>query len=363
VVLSLSLNGGAAVKPTTDDAIAAYSFAEYVKDFQKTYSAEEYKVREAIFDAALTSIVATNKAGLAWRAGVNEFTDQRSNEVPKGWNRALGHSRKAAKGLGKKKPISAEAMAALPESVDWRDQGVVTSVKNQGGCGSCWAFSGTETLESHIAIETGVLFTLSEQEYVSCVENPDECGGTGGCSGATMELLFEHAVENGITTEWTYPYTSYYGSDGTCKVAQSSVATISGYTTLESNSYDELMTAVATVGPVAITVDASTWSSYAGGIYSGCNQESPELDHGVQLVGYGSEEGQNYWLVRNSWGPTWGEYGYIRLARTDDEASLCGVDVVPADGVGCAGGPPNVTVCGTCGILYDNSYPTGSALA
>jgi len=368
VVLALALNGGAAVKPKSDDEIVAYSFAEYVADFQKGYVAgsTEWKTREAIFDATLEAIVATNKAGLSWRAGVNELTDQRSEEVPKGYNKALGHSRRAgsALGLAKPKPNAKKIdVADLPDSVDWRESGVITPVKNQGGCGSCWAFSGTEALESHIAIATGTLFTLSEQEYVSCVENPDECGGTGGCMGATMELLFQHAVDNGIATEWTYPYTSYYGDSGNCTSSLSSVASITGYTMIESNNYDELMEAVATKGPIAITVDASTWSSYSGGIYAGCNQESPELDHGVQLVGYGTDNGEDYWLVRNSWGPTWGENGYIRLARTADEAALCGVDTDPAMGTGCADGPDEVTVCGTCGILYDNSYPTGAALA
>ena len=135
-------------------------------------------------------------------------------------------------------------VADLPASIDWRDSGVVTPVKNQGGCGSCWAFSGTEALESHIAIATGTLFTLSEQEYVSCVENPEECGGTGGCMGATMELLFQHAVDNGIATEWTYPYTSYYGDSGNCSASLSSVATISGYTMIESNNYGESLVLV-----------------------------------------------------------------------------------------------------------------------
>lgn len=367
VVLALALlNGGAAVKPKTDEEISSYSFAEYVQDFSKPYKAgsAEWAAREAIFEARLEATISTNKAGLGWRAGVNEFTDQRDTEMPKGYNKALGHSRRAGSALGLAKPKANKiSVTDLPESVDWRQKGVVTPVKNQGGCGSCWAFSGTEALESHIAIATGTLFTLSEQEYVSCVENPDECGGTGGCSGATMELLFQHAVDNGIATEWTYPYTSYYGDSGNCSSSLSSVATISGYTMIPSNSYDDLMIAVATVGPIAITVDASTWSSYSSGIYSGCNQESPELDHGVQLVGYGTEDGQDYWLVRNSWGPTWGENGYIRLARTSDEAALCGIDTDPAMGTGCKDGPDEVKVCGTCGILYDNSYPTGAALA
>jgi cathepsin L len=188
------------------------------------------------------------------------------------------------------------------------------------------------------------------------------------------------------------------------------VATITGYVTNPTNSYDDLMNSLVNEGPIAITVDASQWGSYAGGIFDGCNQENPDLDHAVLLVGYGTENGQDYWLVRNryhtcallhctcavlshclpsltqmestsrisfsfdidrmymprfihSWGPAWGEQGYIRLAKTSDESTRCGTDTSPADGVGCEGGPSSVEVCGTCGILYDTSYPTGGALA
>lgn len=255
----------------------------------------------------------------------------------------------------------------LPTEVDWRKSGVVTSIKDQGHCGSCWSFAATECLESHIALQTGYLFTLSEQEFASCVENPLQCGGTGGCEGATMELAYEYAMENGLVTEWTSPYLSYNGEDFSCNLTDDTpnrVAGITGYHTIDTNSYDELIDAVANIGPIAVTVDASTWASYSGGVYDGCNQENPDLDHGVLLVGYGTDAdtGKDYWLIRNSWGPVWGEHGYIRIARTSDEAGRCGTDVNPSDGVGCLNGPSNVTVCGTCGILYDAAYPTGGFL-
>jgi len=118
------------------------------------------------------------------------------------------------------------------------------------------------------------------------------------------------------------------------------------------------MNAVATIGPIAISVDASTWHAYSSGVYNGCNQVNPEIDHAVVLVGYGSENGQNYWLVRNSWSASWGEAGYIKLHRGDDEQNTCGLDIKPLDGSACAGQTDPVTVCGTCGILYDTAYPT-----
>jgi len=120
------------------------------------------------------------------------------------------------------------------------------------------------------------------------------------------------------------------------------------------------MNAVATLGPIAISVDASSWHAYSSGIYNGCNQANPDIDHAVVLVGYGSDNGTNYWLVRNSWSASWGESGYIRLLRGADEATNCGTDTTPLDGTACVGHADPVTVCGTCGILYDSAYPTGA---
>jgi cathepsin L len=119
-----------------------------------------------------------------------------------------------------------------------------------------------------------------------------------------------------------------------------------------------LLNAIANIGPISISVDASTFHAYNGGIFNGCNQVNPDINHAVVLVGYGSENGQGYWIVRNSWGASWGEAGYIRLYRGDDEQSNCGSDITPLDGSACAGDSTPVTVCGTCGILYDTAYPT-----
>lgn len=356
-VLALALGASQAAVPAD---LSGYTFSQYMKDFQKSYSGDELVRREAIFKQNLAGIIAHNQAGTTWRAGVNQFTDLTTEDMKafKGLDKNLAYRRRDGYNAEPLRRLPKD----LPDSVDWRDAGVVTSVKNQGYCGSCWTFAATECLESHVAIATGYLFTLSEQEFVSCVENPDECGGTGGCMGATMELAYEYAMENGLITEWQFPYGSFYGDSGDCSINSKAtpVAGITNYTKNPTNSYTDLIDSVANAGPISITVDASTWSSYSGGIYDGCNQDSPDLDHGVLLVGYGTEDGVDYWLVRNSWGPTWGENGYIRLMRTSDEASRCGVDVNPADGTGCADGPANVTVCGTCGILYDTSYPTGA---
>jgi cathepsin L len=118
-----------------------------------------------------------------------------------------------------------------------------------------------------------------------------------------------------------------------------------------------MLEAVATKGPITITVDAGGWHDYATGIFDGGNHTNPDLDHLVQLMGYGSEDGKDYWLIRNSWTPEWGENGYIRVARHSQDSAPCGMDITPADGDGCKGGPTVVKVCGVSGVLYDGAYP------
>jgi len=242
-----------------------------------------------------------------------------------------------------------------PINIDWRTKGIITPVKNQGFCGSCWTFGSAETLESYWALATKQLIVLSEQQIVDCTPNPNDCGGTGGCGGGTVELAYARIQQmGGLTTEQNYPYV---GEDETCQTnLLKPVAKISGFVNLPSNKLGPTLSYLSTQGPLAISVDASTWSDYESGVFDGCDQTSPDLDHIVQLVGAGTDPSYgDYWLVRNSWGATWGENGYIRLRRTSQ--LRCGVDTSPQDGDGCNGGPPNVTVCGTCGILYDALYP------
>jgi len=260
-------------------------------------------------------------------------------------------------------------LSSLPNSVDWREKGnIISPVKDQGHCGSCWAFAATATVESHIAMNTGLLFSLSPQQIAMCAENPDECGGTGGCEGATAEIAFDYlSGSKGFYEEFQYPYISYGGTDQDCQTTNVAAITspkgiIDGYVKLPENNYTALMNAIASVGPVAISVDASNWGAYDSGVFDGCNQENPDIDHAVVLVGYGEEEGGKYWLVRNSWSPSYGEAGYIKVARRDNEEDICGSDVTPQDGTACAGDTTPKTVCGTCGILYDSSYPLMAGL-
>jgi cathepsin L len=340
------------------------TFEEYVKEYNKVYDHEEYVYHEKIFNFRVAEINAHNaNSNKMYEKGINKFTDMTQAELKafRGYNRKMHTTM-----LGADNPcVAGESLLRSvdpPASVDWRTAkpAVVSPVKDQGSCGSCWAFATAETTESALAIATGNLTILSPQNVVSCTPNPDHCGGTGGCNGAIAELGFDYIKSNGIATEADWPYKQ---TTGTCnEAAHTKVATVTGCVKLAENNYTDLLTAVATIGPIAVSVDAKKWSSYTKGIYNGCDTEVDyDIDHAVQLVGYGTESGTDYWIVRNSWGPNWGEAGYIRLLRHSDGSSQwCKQDVTPSDGSGCDGGPPVVTVCGECGIWYDSSYPTGA---
>jgi len=366
VVLVLSVAASVALARPRWNELDSYTFEQYELDFSKRYmDATEREARRTVFLQRLEEIRAHN-ANLAktWREGVNHLTDRTEEELKqmRGYLRAWGYaSRDSMDGGSVTSPYAVRSRRDNPPSVDWREKNIVSAVKDQGQCGSCWSFATAETIESHWAMLTGQLAVLSEQSILSCAKNPLNCGGTGGCSGGTAEVGFRTIMElQGVPSEWTYPYTSYWGSDSQCgfdAVKTPGAANVTGYTKLPTNQYEPLMDAIASQGPIAISVDASAWSKYESGVFDGCDQENPVIDHAVQLVGYGDDNTAGpYWLVRNSWAPTWGENGYIRLKRHTSNAP-CGVDTVPLDGTGCEGGPANVTVCGTCGILYDNSFP------
>jgi len=338
-----------------------YSFEQYLEHFNKKYEGEEYTVRKNLFEAKLNDIRRHNvDNSKSWKKGINHMSDWSLEQ----FNKLLGY-RKELSFLTRNRSalIEPETFAknvnALPKHVDWRDAKVVSDVKDQGQCGSCWSFATAESIESAYALKTGILPVLSEQQVLDCTPNPNQCGGTGGCGGGTAELAYARImILGGLGSEWMYPYTSWYGSNYQCQNSHiSPVAVLSGYKVLPPNQYSPVLTALATVGPLAIAVDASSWSDYETGVYDGCNQTSPDIDHVVQLVGYGTDPTHgDYWIVRNSWTPSWGEKGFIRLRR--ESTPRCGIDTHPSDGTGCNGGPSSVKVCGTCGILYDVCYPT-----
>lgn len=295
--------------------------------------------------------------------GVNKFADLTQEEFEAqytgGYKKVPGSG-----GAGMARVARAtKTRAELPDSVDWRDQGVVSDPKDQGGCGSCWAFAATETIESMAAINspTNQLVELSAQQMTSCAPNDLKCGGSGGCFGSVCQLGYNYIQLFGHVTEEDYPY----AQGGYCEYnlnKMQPVVGITGHETLPRNDQDAVMQHLAEVGPVSVALYASGWSFYSGGVYSGCDyDENIIINHGVQLVGYGTDPSEgDYWIVRNSWGKNWGKDGYILLQR--DATAQCGTDSSPMDGVACQGGPGNdqQTVCGQCGILFDVSYPLGA---
>jgi cathepsin L len=293
--------------------------------------------------------------------GVNQFTDMTDDETKgyRGLKKGLVYRSHFLRGEVEPQlplPPNMKLRASLPDNVDWRKNGIITAVKNQASCGSCWSFGSAEGIESMWAQYTKKLTVLSEQNILDCTPNPHHCGGTGGCGGGTAELAYDKIKQIGIATEQAYPYISGSGRNYPCKTNVPYFANITGYVSIATNQQDPLLDALANVGPLVINVEASSWMGYRSGVFDGCNQKNPDIDHVVQLVGYGTDTKYgDYWLLRNSWGGSWGESGYIRIKR--EKTPRCGIDLHPADGTGCDNGPPTVTVCGTCGILYDNVYP------
>lgn len=334
-----------------------YTYEQYVREFNK----EIHPDRADVFKANLERINRHNSdPDKTWYAAVNEFTDWTNDEfrAKRAHGTRAGHPGKTLS-LQEEARWSAILEQDAPDSVDWRTKtGVVTPVKNQGACGSCWAFSATETLESAYALASGKAApVLSPQQIVSCAPNPDHCGGSGGCDGSTQELAFNYTETTGLSLASNYRYT---GETGRCnKNKISPVIQNSGFVKLPSNNYSALVAAIAKVGPIAISVAAGGmgWQLYGGGVFSEtCGYDQ---DHAVQAVGYGTEGGKMYWLVRNSWGAGWGERGYIRIRRYGEGKEPCGMDRTPQDGSACKGQTQPVKMCGLCGILSDSSYPTG----
>uniref|UniRef100_T1H868 Cathepsin L n=1 Tax=Rhodnius prolixus TaxID=13249 RepID=T1H868_RHOPR len=252
---------------------------------------------------------------VSYKMKMNHFGDMMAHEI-----KAMKNGLKISPNTKRNGKTYVPSNYDLPESVDWRQRGAVTPVKDQGQCGSCWAFSATGSLEGQLFLKTGHLVSLSEQNLMDC----SRIYGTNGCEGGLMDLAFLYVKDNkGIDSEASYPYEA---RDNTCRFKKDKVGgTDKGYVDILEASEKDLQSAVATVGPISVAIDAShrSFHFYSEGVYKEEHCSTSQLDHAVLAVGYGTENGQDYWLVKNSWGPSWGNNGYIKMARNNNNS--CGI--------------------------------------
>jgi len=299
-------------------------WARFKDQYQKEYAPEEEPSRRSAWEQNHDFMIAHNEAYEAgfesYQVGENKYNDMLNDEFVATMN---GLSASPAKSGN---PIFEVPDRELANEVDWRTKGYVTPVKDQKQCGSCWAFSATGSLEGAHFNATGKLVSLSEQNLVDCSAKE----GNHGCGGGLPDLAFKYIKDNnGIDTEASYPYTAKDGKK--CLFNATTVgANLTSWVDLPPGNENALMAALSTVGPISIGIDASKpgFQMYKKGVYYSILCSSKRLDHGVLAVGYGTMETipglkQDYWIVKNSWGESWGDKGYLKMAK--GLHNMCGV--------------------------------------
>ncbi|KAL5845178.1 hypothetical protein ACOSQ4_011136 [Xanthoceras sorbifolium] len=311
-------------------------FEAWCNEHGKTYSSEEEKQqRLKIFEDNYAFVTRHNdKMGnSSFSLSLNAFADLTHHEFRASY---LGLAAAAPTDSGRRNVGEPRYVVRdVPASIDWRQKGSVTAVKDQGSCGACWAFSATGAIEGINKIVTGSLVSLSEQELIDCDQSYNE-----GCGGGLMDYAYQFVIENhGIDTEEDYPYR---GQARACnkRLLKRHVVTIDGYTDVPTNNEKLLLQAVA-AQPVSVGICGSerAFQFYSKGIFTGpC---STSLDHAVLIVGYGSEKGVDYWIVKNSWGRHWGMNGYIYMVRNSGNSQgLCGINMLASYPIKTRPNPP-----------------------
>jgi len=313
---------GAYCAPTVDELDNAWTLFKRVHE-KRYASVEEESARQTIFEANVAMIRAHNlEADLGvhtYTLGMNKFGDLTHEEFVKQMNgfkmSAIDETRDADRHI-----FMTPSNVVIPAAVDWRTKGYVTPVKDQGQCGSCWAFSATGSLEGQTFAKTKKLPSLSEQNLVDCSGSY----GNMGCGGGLMDYAFQYIKGNkGIDTEMSYPYEA---KNNVCRFKAANVgATDTGFVDIKAKNETDLQNAIATVGPISVAIDAShsSFQFYAKGVYNEPMCSPVQLDHGVLAVGYDTDAGQAYYIVKNSWGMSWGNQGYIWMSRNKN--NQCGI--------------------------------------
>uniref|UniRef100_A0A1A7WES0 Cystein proteinase inhibitor protein salarin n=1 Tax=Iconisemion striatum TaxID=60296 RepID=A0A1A7WES0_9TELE len=303
-----------------DEAMLDAQWEQWKMTHSKEYNGlDEEGIRRAIWEKNMRMVEAHNQEaelGMhSYELGMNRLGDMTSEEVVEKMTGLLVPMNREQSFT----MMLNESVSKLPKSIDYRKKGMVSSVKNQGSCGSCWAFSSAGALEGQLAKKTGQLIDLSPQNLVDCVKEND------GCGGGYMTNAFNYVKDNGgIDSEEAYPYV---GQDQSCHYNSSGMAAqCKGYVEVPKGSERALAVALFKAGPVSVGIDATqpSFQLYRKGIYYDTNCNKEDINHAVLAVGYGvSPKGKKYWIVKNSWGEEWGNNGYILMAR--NRGNLCGI--------------------------------------
>lgn len=286
------------------------SFLSWMRSNSQIYTGDEYHLRLGIYLTNSRLVKTHNNSKSKFKVTLNKFACL----TPTEYRSLLGFRYTNDK-------LSRPKFTSKPKStsIDWRTRGVVNPIKDQGNCGSCWAFSAIQTVESIDCISNGSLLSLSEQSLVDC------CYACFSCSGGNPYLAISYIAENQggkFNLETDYPYTGVLGN---CHFDEyQKYGSVSGYLSIAKGDEDDLAAKVENNGPTSVSIDASIWSFqlYEGGIYDDkkCHQDS--INHSIGCVGFGVEGQTKYWILRNSWGTSWGEEGYMRMIW---ENNMCGV--------------------------------------
>lgn len=350
LLFSLLLNTNLKTECYQTDYVGINSlFNNYIREYNKSYSSDaEYWKRFFIFQKNVERInhVNANQEKFTYQLGFNNFTDMTSDEFSlkskgyKGLNYRYRNYR-----LENKEDYKFYHRYTIPSynknntnnSIDWRAMGYVTDIKDQGQCGSCWAFSAIGTMEGAWFKQSGNLVSLSEQDIVDCVTGCDGCGG--GWPYMAIDWVLNHSSSNltrhnnsyysndtnnsGVDTESSYPYE---GQDDTCRFSSNNTgAVMKALVEIPSGSVSHLMDALFSVGPISVAIDAEyDLQMYKSGIYSSSSCSNTTLDHAVLLIGYGiTPNNKTYYIVKNSWGTEWGQDGYVYFSA--DIPNMCGI--------------------------------------
>lgn len=304
------------------------SFVNWVSTYRKSYGTkEEFAYRQKVFLDNFAKIMHHNMMNTeeeGFSMELNQFADLSEKE----FKMRLGLKRINSQSNDVEFTDNSDVNA--PDSIDWREKGAVNPVKDQGQCGSCWAFSAVAAIEGAYALKYKKLYSLAEQQFVDCDTGADDDEHNQGCNGGDMGLAFDYANANAIEQGSDYPY---HARDQKCQFdSKKGVVKVASHAYVTKNDPVALQNAVA-LGPVSIAIEADTFvfQFYSKGVISS-KSCGTDLDHGVAVVGYGTDAKYgDYWLVRNSWGSGWGESGYARFKRdmTTSGPGICGIQMEP----------------------------------